>query len=93
LALIRGKKTGVIIIMQSNVEMKHRWLMLILTVCEMPLLAAPQPGSGYSWKIIFEDNFDGTGLNTSGSASFPGRGIIKGMRICATKTLPSAMAF
>ena len=26
-------------------------------------MAAPPDGAGYSWKIIFEDNFDGTSLN------------------------------
>jgi beta-glucanase (GH16 family) len=45
--------------------MKIFFLCLIVISCAVPVLASPPAGSGYSWKIIFEDNFDGTSLNTS----------------------------
>jgi beta-glucanase (GH16 family) len=51
--------------MRQNQKVNYLRLGLIVIVCTMPLLASPPPGSGYSWKIIFEDNFDGTSLNTS----------------------------
>jgi beta-glucanase (GH16 family) len=43
----------------------YLWLSLVFMMCGTPLFAAPPAGSGYGWKIIFEDNFDGTSLDTN----------------------------
>jgi beta-glucanase (GH16 family) len=42
-------------------------VVLLLLFCQSAgwLNAAPPNGSGYSWKLVFEDNFDGTSLDRS----------------------------
>lgn len=51
--------------MKKEAYMKKLKISLLFMVCTIPLLADPPPGPGYSWKTIFEDNFDGASLNTS----------------------------
>lgn len=41
------------------------WGVGIIILCMSGLVsAAPPEGSGYGWKLVFEDNFDGTSLDT-----------------------------
>jgi beta-glucanase (GH16 family) len=42
------------------------WIFLIgLCLCGVTGIAAPPDGAGYSWKLIFQDEYDGTSLDTS----------------------------
>lgn len=45
--------------------MNYLHLCLVFIIGATSLWASPPPTSGYSWKIVFEDNFDGASLNTS----------------------------
>lgn len=58
-------RTKEIRVKRQKFSPKSLWMLFIIAVGSASLWAAPPDGPGYSWKIVFEDDFNGSTLNTS----------------------------